>query len=363
MRHFQYRFYVLFILILLLGWGIGQTSMAQQNPFEAGWHLLPEDSSLNFQSVKKQTKVETSSFATFSGKIDPAGKAEIRIQLESVDTKVDLRNVRMRFLFFESFLYPEAVVTLQLDPSQFSDMKKVRHKVVPLSYTLDLHGVSKTFETIAVATLLGPNKIAVSTQSPISVAAADFDLMSGIEKLEEAAGVKIIPSAAVTFDFVFRRNGTKAGKNKNGTKKPAKETDQTARKSAALEPEGDMDDIACKGRFEILSRTSKVFFGSGSTRLTSKSSPFLDSLVDIIERCPSIRIEVSGHTDSDGAAKANKLLSKARAQAVVEYLIKHGIAADRLISVGFGEVYPAFQNNSAKNKKRNRRIEFTIIEG
>ena len=352
MHLFKRSIYFIALLLAILT----QPAGAQQNPFANGWHLLPDASSLNFQSVKQQTKVETSSFASFTGAIDPSGRAEIRIQLESVDTKVDLRNVRMRFLFFESFLYPEAVVTLQLDPVLFRNIKKVRRKVVPLTYTLNLHGVSKSFDTKVVATLLGPHKIAVSTQSPISVAASDFNLLEGIQKLEEAAGVKIIPSAAVTFDFVFKRNGIKS-------KKPANDGSNTTPKRVALEPDGNLDNDACKGRFEILSRSSSVFFNSGSAQLTANSRPFLDSLADIITRCPRIKIEVSGHTDSDGKPKANKRLSKARAQAVVDYLVKHGIPAERLTSVGYGEEYPAYQNNSPQNKRRNRRIEFTIIEG
>ena len=78
---------------------------AQTSLFEGGWTLQPS-SRLNFQSVKKLTVVESSSFATLVGEIDSNGVATVRVLLDSVDTKIDLRNVRMRFLFFETFKFP-----------------------------------------------------------------------------------------------------------------------------------------------------------------------------------------------------------------------------------------------------------------
>ncbi len=88
---------------LAAGLWAGLASMGfAQSAFNGGWTLNSEMSNLSFQSVKKQTVVESSGFATFNGTIDEAGKAEVTVLLDSVDTKIDLRNVRMRFLFFET---------------------------------------------------------------------------------------------------------------------------------------------------------------------------------------------------------------------------------------------------------------------
>ena len=104
-----------------------------QDPFVDGWLLQPENSALRFQSVKNNAVVEGSSFASFSGAIDQTGTAVVRIATDSVDTKIDLRNVRMRFLFLETFTFPEAVITVTLDPALLADLPTKRRVTVTLT--------------------------------------------------------------------------------------------------------------------------------------------------------------------------------------------------------------------------------------
>ena len=331
-------------------------AIAQDNPFAPGWVLQAESSAINFQSVKNQTKVESSSFVTFSGGIDANGLAELKVLLDSVDTKIDLRNVRMRFLFFETFQFPEAKINLQLAPAMIADLPEKRRKLVTVPYTMQLHGVTKDFTAELAITLVTGDLVAVSTSTPISVAVADFALGGGIQKLQEAAGVEIIPSATVTFDLLFARQGAGAGAV---TAAAQPEPEKPA--SAALEAAGDFDIEACVGRFEILSRSGNIYFGSGSARLAAKSAPLLDSLVDIVARCPGLVIEVSGHTDSDGSETTNMRLSESRAKSVAGYLANKGIEPARIVTIGMGEAKPVAANDSAANKARNRRIEFAVV--
>jgi len=330
---------------------------AQDDVFAGGWTLEPQASSLRFQSVKNLTKVESSGFAEFEGGIDDTGQATVRIFLDSVDTKIDLRNVRMRFLFFETFQFPEAVITTRLDAAELSDLAQLRRKIIPITYALDLHGVSRTFETEVAVTLISDDMVAVSTTAPISVSVADFALEGGIAKLEEAANVVIVPSATVSFDFVFSRPA--AGEE---TLMAAAAPARSGGASAALEPQGNFDREACKGRFEILSRTDNIYFPSGSARLDARSEPLLESIVDIVSRCPDLVIEVGGHTDSDGSAAANQSLSERRAGAVTQYLVSKAIPAERILTVGYGEARPVASNDTADGKRRNRRIEFVVAE-
>lgn len=332
-----------------------QAANAQNNGLASGWTLQPEASTIRFQSVKNLTKVESSGFVQFDGQIDPDGKAQVRIFLDSVDTKIDLRNVRMRFLFFETFEFPEAVISAQIDPSVLADLPKLRRKVIPLSFDLQLHGVTRTLETEVAVTLVGEEIVAVSSTAPVSVAAADFNLEGGIKKLEEAANVAIVPSATVTFDFLFSKN---SGQNVAQEAEP----EVTEAAATALEPEGNLDDEACKGRFEILSRTDNIYFASGSANLDKRSEPLLDSLVDIILRCPDLKIEVGGHTDSDGSAASNQRLSERRAAAVENYLYGKNVSGTRITSVGYGEAKPIASNNTPDGKRRNRRIEFIVVD-
>ncbi|QDG78613.1 OmpA family protein [Labrenzia sp. PHM005] len=340
---------------------VASPAPAQESIFAPGWVLQPDASSLRFQSVKNLTKVESSGFAGFSGDIDEDGLATVRIFLDTVDTKIDLRNVRMRFLFFETFQFPEAVVTTQIDPAALSDLPQRKRKIIPLTFDMDLHGVSKTLEAEVAVTLMSDDLVAVSTTAPLSVAASDFNLDGGIKKLEDAAGVVIVPSATVSFDFVFsRRTDTSSTQTAAATADPAPAAQPVATK--ALEPEGNFDLAACKGRFEILSRTDNIYFRSGSSRLDNRSAPLLDSLVDIIARCPGLIIEVGGHTDSVGSASGNQRLSERRAAAVSQYLIAQNIERNRIKTVGYGETRPVASNTTAEGKRRNRRIEFVVID-
>ena len=74
-------------------------------------------------------------------------------------------------------------------------------------------------------------------------------------------------------------------------------------------------------------------------------------------------ISIEGHTDSDGAETANQRLSKARADAVFEYMISHGVQGSRLRTDGFGETRPIDTNRTSAGKSANRRVEFHIVSG
>jgi outer membrane protein OmpA-like peptidoglycan-associated protein len=329
---------------------------AQAGMFEPGWTMQPGQSVLNFQSIKNRVIVETGSFAALQGTISPNGDAKIEIPLESVDTKIDLRNVRMRFMFFESFKFPTATVTAKLDEALLADLPKVRRKLINIPFVLDLHGVKKSLETQAIVTLLSADSVAISTSVPISIAVEDFDLTEGIEKLMDASGFEIIPSAFVSFDFVFSRDGT------NGLPDVATIREEVTLQKSAVELAGNFDYEACKGRFEILSRSGNIYFAPGQASLEQESRPLLDSVVDIVSRCPGMTVEVGGHTDSDGSATANLALSDARARSVTNYMTAAGIDPRRILSVGYGEASPVAPNDTLRNKARNRRIEFAVVE-
>ena len=338
---------------LALLFALAATPAFGQSALDPGWLLDTEASNLRFQSIKKEVVSESSDFATFTGEIYPNGKAEIRVALESVDTKIDLRNVRMRFLFFETFKFPEAVVLAEVTPAMIDTLEKNRRATFEMPFSMDLHGVKKTLVAEIVATLLGEDRISVATARPVAISVEEFGLMENLGKLEEAAKVDIVPTTTVTFDFLFDRRGT-GGAPLTGSR-TGEEVDPT---NVALEDEGDFSAEACEGRFEILSRTGNIYFSSGSARLTADSEPLLKELLDIVSRCPGIEVEVAGHTDSVGSDSANQQLSERRARSVADYLIENGIAPDRLAARGYGEAQPVASNDTPDGKAKNRRIEF-----
>ena len=83
-----------------------------------------------------------------------------------------------------------------------------------------------------------------------------------------------------------------------------------------------------------------VFYDFDKATLREESTVALDKLVQTLNDNPNITIELSAHTDYRGSDTYNKRLSQKRAESVVDYLIAHGIAADRLTPMGYGEERP-----------------------
>ena len=126
----------------------------------------------------------------------------------------------------------------------------------------------------------------------------------------------------------------------------------------------EIDDVICLDKIDIGTTIvlNNVFFDVNKATLRKESETELDKLFDILSKNPKIKIEVAGHTDSDGDPQANRTLSDARAHAVKDYLIAKGISADRIIYTGHGEDKPVAPNDTPENKQLNRRTEIKILE-
>ncbi len=325
-------------------------ALAEDNPFAPGWTLSPMGSTLGFQSVKNGTKVEMNNIATFGGKIGPDGKASVEIALDSIDTHIDLRNVRMRFLFFETFKFPTAQVDVTIDPAILQGLNDGPRTFAVLPFTLTLHGVSKDMSAPVSITKLGPDTVSVASVGVIPVAAEDFGLAEGVAKPEDAAKVKLVRVGSVSFDWIFTRDGA-----------APQVADATMGAAAAKETRGAFDPEACATRFDTLSQAGNITFRSGSAKLDVAGSAVLDTLLDVVNRCPDMKIEIGGHTDDVGGDAANLALSQARAASVADYLGAHGVATARLTPKGYGEAEPLVPNDNDADRARNRRIEFKIL--
>jgi outer membrane protein OmpA-like peptidoglycan-associated protein len=110
-----------------------------------------------------------------------------------------------------------------------------------------------------------------------------------------------------------------------------------------------------------LFRLDNVYFDVDKSTLRPESVTTLDRLIVLMRRFPGMRIEIQGHTDSDGTDEHNMILSGDRAAAVVGYLIDHGIDRGRLESKGYGEHVPIAPNTTAAGKQLNRRVMALVI--
>jgi len=114
---------------------------------------------------------------------------------------------------------------------------------------------------------------------------------------------------------------------------------------------------------EKIELREKVFFDFNKTTIKPESFPLLDEIVGVLQDHPEIRkVRIEGHTDEQGSDEYNQTLSEGRAASVRSYLEQHGIAQERLSSVGFGESRPLVDGHDETAWSQNRRVELWIEE-
>jgi outer membrane protein OmpA-like peptidoglycan-associated protein len=107
---------------------------------------------------------------------------------------------------------------------------------------------------------------------------------------------------------------------------------------------------------------SNIFFDYNKATLRDISKAELDNLVRLLTvDYPKMVIEIGGHTDNKGSLEYNTTLSTNRAKAVVDYLIKHGVAKERLSYKGYAYQNPIDTNDTEEGRQNNRRVEFKVI--
>ncbi len=107
---------------------------------------------------------------------------------------------------------------------------------------------------------------------------------------------------------------------------------------------------------------NNIFFDTGQSTLRAESYAELGILYKLLADNPTLKIEISGHTDNVGSAGLNKTLSKDRARAVVDFLVERGIDKERLTYAGYGFERPIASNETEEGRQMNRRTEFEIVE-
>jgi OmpA-OmpF porin, OOP family len=100
-----------------------------------------------------------------------------------------------------------------------------------------------------------------------------------------------------------------------------------------------------------------IHFDTGEATILPDSESTLNEIVKLLEQSPDLKLRVEGHTDNVGAAAANQALAEKRAQAVVAWLVAHGISSPRLTAKGFGQTQPVADNSTEDGRAKNRRVE------
>ena len=111
----------------------------------------------------------------------------------------------------------------------------------------------------------------------------------------------------------------------------------------------------------IVTTFTNIHFATNSYELPKSASIELDQLVQVLKENPSLKVEISGHTDNVGKAEDNLLLSTNRAKMIVDYLTNKGIVLARTSYKGYGATQPVSDNTTEAGRAKNRRTTFTIV--
>lgn len=116
----------------------------------------------------------------------------------------------------------------------------------------------------------------------------------------------------------------------------------------------------CEASLFAAQSEGKITFEPGSATIAADSLDVMNAIADILRECGDLRLEIQGHTDSQGREVMNQQLSQARAQSVLNELRSRRILTTNFVAKGYGESQPIADNSTEEGREANRRIEFRL---
>ncbi|MFN3990337.1 MAG: YceI family protein [Erythrobacter sp.] len=186
----------------------GESAAATAAPATAGdWVVDAAASHLDYVSIKAGEVAETNRFEKLTGSVGADGAARLEIDLASVNTGVEIRDERMREIFFQVAEFPTAVITAQLDPAKFAALEVGQVVVQPVTAKVALKGMEADVEAQVQIARLGDNRVIASTTKPIIITTDMFGLTDELGELRALAQLpSISPAVPVTFTLAFTRS-------------------------------------------------------------------------------------------------------------------------------------------------------------
>ena len=117
----------------------------------------------------------------------------------------------------------------------------------------------------------------------------------------------------------------------------------------------------CEAEISDILATSKITFEPSSATIDASALGTMDDIAEVLRQCGDIRLEIQGHTDSQGREEMNLNLSQARAQSVLNELRARRVLTSTYSAKGYGETDPIAENDTDEGREANRRIEFKVI--
>ncbi|MDP3847395.1 MAG: YceI family protein [Pseudomonas sp.] len=171
-------------------------------PAQAAWQLDKESSRLSYTTTKQTDVAEVNRFRSLAGSVDDAGKVQVLVRMESVDSGIPLRDERLRKQLFDVEQFALAQIDAQLDIAPLLTLAAGAQLELRLPLTVNLHGHSHSYNSELLVTRLDDRRFQVVSLAPLVLSAADFGLTPGVETLRKLAGLKSI-SLAVPVSAVL----------------------------------------------------------------------------------------------------------------------------------------------------------------
>jgi polyisoprenoid-binding protein YceI len=170
----------------------------------ADW-TLQQPSSIHFLTSKNTHTTEIHSFKKFEGSINTQGLAKLSIDLTSVDTRIAIRDERMQEHLFETSLFSQATFKAEIPTDLLAQVSGGQQTEFELKGKISLHGEQAEAYCQVMISHNTDKTITVSSITPMVIEAESFNLIAGINKLQQLAGLKSIThTVPLTFNLSFR---------------------------------------------------------------------------------------------------------------------------------------------------------------
>jgi len=169
-------------------------------PAMSQWKLDNNNSTVSFLTIKKQHIAENHHFTVLSGTIAAQGEVNLSIDLTSVNTKIAIRDDRMKEHLFNTNVFSHAKFNAQLSSKELSSIEVGTSKRLSVTGKISLHGQQQEFTASVMVVMLSDKNMLVTSLEPLLIKAQDFDLVTGINKLQKLAN---LPSIGYTVPVSF----------------------------------------------------------------------------------------------------------------------------------------------------------------
>ncbi|MBA5248774.1 MAG: YceI family protein [Gammaproteobacteria bacterium] len=164
------------------------------------------NSVVNFSTIKKQYVVESAVFKHIEGNVSDLGDVEISIHLDSIDTKIPIRDSRIQKLFFKVVDFPKAVIKAKIDMKKIKSISYYRKMKIPA--TLTLYGKTKAIKLNVLVAKTYKSRLLITSMKPIIINASDYGIPAEnlVKLAKTVGGLSLSNKAAVNFVLTFKKD-------------------------------------------------------------------------------------------------------------------------------------------------------------